>query len=250
MLMTATADPTGMISAAGWGLLDSFEKGGPLMWALLFMSVLALMVFLICLWTTRQANVLPTRMVMSVESCIRRKDYAALMSMCERDGSCFALTIHVIVMFLQRNPRATIDEVREVAEAEGTRQANNLTRQINWLSDIGSIAPMIGLLGTVVGMMKTFMEMAAGNFEGVKQMQMAGGIAEAMITTAGGLVLAIPSMAAFVFFRSRVQKRVTDMEVAVTHILSVIAVQMDREARLSGTYQRGTSREVMDDDDF
>ena len=79
---------------------------------------------------------------------------------------------------------------------------------------------------------------------------MAQGIAEALITTAGGLVLAIPSMAAYVFFRSRIQKRITDMEVAVTHILSVIAVQMDRERRLAGTYQRGTAAEMMDEDDY
>lgn len=81
-------------------------------------------------------------------------------------------------------------------------------------------------------MMKTFYEMANGNFEGVKQMQMANGIYEAMVTTAGGLVLAIPCMASYFFFRSRIQKSITDMEVAITHILSVISVQMDREERL------------------
>lgn len=231
-----------------WGALELFDKGGPLMWVLLFLSVIALMVFFVCLWTTRESAVLPQRMVMSVESCLRRKDYSGLMTMCERDGSSFALTMHVIVMFLQRNPRADIEEVREVANAEGSRQANILTRQINWLSDIGSIAPMIGLLGTVLGMMETFWEMAQGNFEGVKQMQMANGIAVAMITTAGGLVLAIPSMAAYAFFRSRLQKRVTDMEVAITHILSVIGVQMDRERRLSSTAHLGTAKERMDDE--
>lgn len=231
-----------------WGALELFDKGGPLMWVLLFLSIIALMVFFVCLWTTRESAVLPQRMVMSVESCLRRKDYSGLMTMCERDGSSFALTMHVIVMFLQRNPRADIEEVREVANAEGSRQANILTRQINWLSDIGSIAPMIGLLGTVLGMMETFWEMAQGNFEGVKQMQMANGIAVAMITTAGGLVLAIPSMAAYAFFRSRLQKRVTDMEVAITHILSVIGVQMDRERRLSSTAHLGTAKERMDDE--
>ncbi len=233
-----------------WGALELFDKGGPLMWVLLFLSVIALMVFFVCLWTTRESAVLPQRMVMSVESCLRRKDYSGLMNMCERDGSSFALTMHVIVMFLQRNPRADIEEVREVANAEGSRQANILTRQINWLSDIGSIAPMIGLLGTVLGMMETFWEMAQGNFEGVKQMQMANGIAVAMITTAGGLVLAIPSMAAYAFFRSRLQKRVTDMEVAITHILSVIGVQMDRERRLGSVANRGTAKERMDDEEF
>lgn len=232
-----------------WGVLQLFDKGGPLMWVLLFLSIVALMVFFVCLWTTRASSVLPPRLVMSVESCLRRKDNAGLMTMCERDGSSFALTVHVIVMFLQRNPRANIDEVREVAGAEGSRQANILTRQINWLSDIGAIAPMIGLLGTVIGMMETFWEMAQGNFEGVKQMQMASGIAVAMITTAGGLVLAIPCTATYAFFRSRLQKRITDMEVAITHILSVIAVQMDRERRLGNVGSRGTAKEVMDDDD-
>ena len=232
-----------------WGLLDLFEKGGPLMWPLLFLSVVALMVFLVCLWTTRDSAVLPVKMVLEVENRFRHKDYAAILAMCEHDGSSFARTIHVIVLFMQRNPRAGIEEVREVATAEGSRQANILTRQINWLSDIGAIAPMIGLLGTVVGMMRTFMEMAAGNFEGVKQMQMAGGIAEAMITTVGGLVLAIPSMAAYVFFRSRIQKRITDMEVAITHILTVIAVQMDHEKRLAGTYRLGRGQEHMEADE-
>lgn len=232
-----------------WGLLDLFEKGGPLMWPLLFLSVVALMVFLVCLWTTREAAVLPVKMVLEVENRFRHKDYSTILAMCERDGSSFARTMHVIVLFMQRNPRAGIEEVREVATAEGSRQANILTRQINWLSDIGAIAPMIGLLGTVVGMMRAFMEMAAGNFEGVKQMQMAGGIAEAMITTVGGLVLAIPSVAAYVFFRSRIQKRITDMEVAITHILTVISVQMDHEKRLSKTYRLGRGHERMDEDE-
>ena len=237
-------------ASVGFDVFELFEKGGPLMWGLLVLSVVAAMVFFVCLWTTRPGAVLPARMVMSVESYIRRKDYAGLLGLCERDGSSFARTIHVIIMFLQRNPRANIDEVREVASAEGSRQSNILTRQINWLSDIGAIAPMIGLLGTVIGMMKTFMEMAAGNFEGVKQMQMASGISEAMITTAGGLALAIPSMLAYVLFRNRIQKRITDMEVAITHILSVISVQMDREQRLGNLSQRGMMREVIDDEEF
>ena len=200
-------------SAKGFEILEIFEKGGPLMYGLLGLSFIALMAVFVCLWTTRASAVLPRDIVLSVESYIRRKDYGGLLSLCERDGSSFALTMHVIVMFLQRNPRANIDEVREVASAEATRQANILTRQINWLSDIGSIAPMIGLLGTVLGMMSTFWEMAQGNFEGVKQMQMASGISEAMITTAGGLVLAIPCMLAYAVFRNRIQKHITDLDV-------------------------------------
>lgn len=237
-------------SSAGFGIIEIFEKGGPLMYGLLGLSFIALMAVFVCLWTTRASAVLPRDIVLSVESYIRRKDYAGLLSLCERDGSSFARTVHVIVMFMQRNLRANMDAVREVASAEGTRQANILTRQINWLSDIGSIAPMVGLLGTVLGMMDTFWEMAQGNFEGVKQMQMASGISEAMITTAGGLVLAIPCMLAYAVFRNRIQKHITDMEVAITHILSVLTVQADREQRLGNIVQKGARSERMDDEEF
>ncbi len=211
--------------------LNLFEKGGVLMWPLLALSFIALMVIIVNLWVTREGAVLPLRLVPLVETRIRRKDYAGLTDLCEENDSSFTRTLQVVMLFLQRNPRANIDEVREVAVAEGSRQANMLTRQTSWLADIGGIAPMIGLLGTVLGMMRTFTEMAAGNFEGVKQMQMASGISEAMITTAGGLALAIPCMLFYVIFRNRIQKRIADMEAAVTHVLSLISVQMNREQR-------------------
>lgn len=211
------------------------------MWPLLVLSFIALMVIIICLWTTREGAVLPMRLIGPTESHIRRKDYTGLMDLCEQSDSSFTRTLCVIMMFLQRNPNANMEEVREVATAEGSRQANMLTRQISWLADIGGIAPMIGLLGTVIGMMRTFTEMAAGNFEGVKQMQMASGISEAMITTAGGLVLAIPCMLFYVIFRNRIQKRITDMEAAITHILSLISLQMNREQRMGGVIRQGIS---------
>lgn len=226
--------------AQAWTPIELFDKGGFLMWPLLVLSIVTAIVFFTCLWTTRAAAVLPTGMITAVETCLRRNDRGSLMAACSYDNSSFARTVHAIVMFLQSNPRANIDEVREIAVAEGSRQSMNLTRQINWLSDIAAITPMIGLLGTVVGMMATFAEIASGNFEGVKQMQMTSGISEAMITTATGLILAIPSMAAYYFFRNRIQKSITDMEVATTHVLSVISVQMDREQRL-GSSARGTN---------
>ena len=116
--------------------------------------------------------------------------------------------------------------------------------------DIGTVAPMVGLLGTVLGMMETFWQMASGNFEGVKQMQMAGGISEALITTAGGLMLAIPCMLAYVIFRNYIQKHISDMEVAVTHVLSVIASQSERDSRLGSISHVGARPEMMDGDEI
>lgn len=233
-------------SGTNWNPMELFSKGGLLMWPLLGLSFISAVVVFTCLWTTRRGAVLPENMVTAVEVFIRKKDYVGLMAACSYDGSNFAKIVHVVVMFLQRNPHAPMSEVREVAMAEGSRQSMNLNRQISWLADIAAIAPMIGLLGTVVGMMTTFVEMAEGNFEGVKQMKMASGISEALITTASGLVLAIPTMAAYYYFRNRIQKSITDMEVATTHVLSIIAVQLDREQRLGNAVNRGyTSEELM-----
>lgn len=229
-----------------FGLFEIFHKGGPLMWVLLVFSILAFMAIFVCSWITRSASILPKNMVENVENYIRRKDYAGLQALCERDGSCFALTVKVIILFIQRNAYANMDAIREVAAAEGTRQTNILTRHISWLADIGTVAPMVGLLGTVLGMMKTFSQMAVGDFVGVKQMQMAGGISEAMITTAGGLILAIPCVLSYVVFRSWIQKHIADMEVAVTHVLSVLSAQMDRDRRLGSVAHADARPELID----
>jgi len=232
-----------------YGLIEVFEKGGPLMWGLLFLSIVALMVFILCLGTTRKKSVMPDTIVETTKSYLRRRAYPDLLERF-RGRSSFENTVFAIISFIQHSPNTGLDAIREVAAAEGSRQADILTRRISWLSDIGTIAPMVGLLGTVLGMMDTFWEMAHGNFEGVKQMQMASGISEAMITTAGGLMLAIPCMLSYVYFRNRIRKHITDMEAGVTHIVAYLAAQADNDRRLGVAAQiKGMRAEMMDHDD-
>lgn len=229
-----------------FSLSEYFQKGGPLMWVLLVFSVLAFMAIFVCCWITRASSIMPKDLVTTVENYIRRKDYAGLQALCQRDGSSFAHTVEVIIVFVQRNNRANMEAIREVAAAEGTRQTNNLTRHISWLADIGTIAPMIGLLGTVLGMMSTFYQMSQGDMQNTEQLRMAGGISEAMITTAGGLILAIPCMLSYVLFRSLIQKHIADMEVAITHVLSVLSVSIDRNARLGSVSHADARPELLD----
>lgn len=232
------------------GLVEFFDKGGPLMWVLLALSVVALMVFFLCLITTRKKAVMPEMIVETTKSYLRRRAYPDLLEKF-RGRSSFENTIYAIVSFLQHSPNTGLEAIREVAAAEGSRQTDVLTRRISWLSDIGAIAPMVGLLGTVLGMMDTFWEMAHGNFEGVKQMQMADGISEAMITTAGGLMLAIPCMLAYAYFRSRIQQYITNMEAGVTHIVAYISAQADNDRRLGLAAQiKGMRSESLGPDDF
>ena len=102
---------------------------------------------------------------------------------------------------------ATAETIRVIhgggseSAAEGTRQASILTQRITYLADVGAIAPMVGLLGTVLGMIKSFNEIAQDTFIGAGQIQLAGGVSEALITTAAGLVIGIPSLIFYSVFR-------------------------------------------------
>lgn len=218
-----------VVGDRSYALSELFMKGGFIMWPLLLLSIGGVVVLVMCCFSTRSKAVLPTKLVEQAEAFIRKRDYTGLSILCQNENSCYARVMLTVANFMHRNPSAQFEEVREIAAAEGGRQSGFLSRQISWLSDIGALAPMLGLLGTVVGMMKTFFEISNGDFTGGKQrIDMAGGVAEALITTAGGLLLGIPAMLAYVYFRSRVHKCVGDLEAAVTHSVSVVATQLQK----------------------
>ena len=188
-----------VVGDRNYPLSELFMKGGFIMWPLLLLSIAGVVVLVMCCFSTRASAVLPTKLVEQAESFIRKRDYTGLSILCKNGDSCYARVMLTVANFMLRNPSAQFEEVREIASAEGGRQAGFLSRQISWLSDIGAVAPMLGLLGTVVGMMKTFFEIANGDFSGGKQrIDMAGGVAEALITTAGGLMLGIPAILAYI----------------------------------------------------
>ncbi|MGE9267617.1 MAG: MotA/TolQ/ExbB proton channel family protein, partial [Verrucomicrobiales bacterium] len=91
-------------------------------------------------------------------------------------------------------------------------------------------------LGTVIGMIKSFMDISKGNFEGVKQLEMARGVWEALITTAGGLTIGIVAIAFYSIFRGRVQRLVSELESASTHILAIIGSQLQSRQQAGNDY--------------
>jgi len=105
-----------------------------------------------------------------------------------------------------------------VAEAEGSRQAGLLSSRITYLADIGAIAPMVGLLGTVLGMIKSFLQISSGDVQGVRQMELAEGVSEALITTAAGLGIAILTVFPFNYFNSRVEAAALTVEKYATSL--------------------------------
>ncbi len=209
--------------------LEILLKGGPMMYPLGIMSVITVLLILVFMLTIRRNAVVSDRFMNTAESLIRKRDYLGLISFCHRRNECMARVTQKTLDFITANPGAAFENVRDVAQVEGSHQASILSSRITYLADIGGIAPMIGLLGTVIGMIKAFIEISSGEVAGVRQMGLAEGVSEALIATAGGLAISIPALVFYSIFRGRVQKYVAELEAAATHFIALLQGQLDRQ---------------------
>ena len=221
------------VDAATVPLLDILQKGGIMMYPLGALSFIGVILIILYALTIRQGTVVTLHFIDLAETLLRKQDYLGLSTICNRSSQSVARIMQRSMEFIGRNPGATVEEVREVAQAEGVRQASLLTQRISYLADVGSIAPMVGLLGTVLGMMKSFNTLSGGSFVGAKTMELASGVSEALITTAAGLFIGIPALAFYAVFRGKVQKLISEMEAATTHLLALFAAEYRMSMRQS-----------------
>ena len=123
-----------------------------------------------------------------------------------------------------KNPSADFQQVREIAETEGTRVASSLNNRVIYLADIGMIAPMLGLLGTVFGIIKSFGALGA-DLGTARYALLSSGVSQALVNTAAGLAIGIPAMIFYAFFRGKAQKLISELESATTHVLALLSLQ-------------------------
>lgn len=223
--------------------VEIFFAGGIMMYPLALLSVTGGVLILIYLLTIRRNAVVSDRFMNAAEAMIRKRDYLGLIAYSHRQNECMARVSQKMLDFFTKNPIASFSDVREVAEAEGSRQAGLLSSRITYLADIGSIAPMVGLLGTVLGMIRSFLNIAQGDSHGVHQMGLASGVAEALITTAAGLMIGIPALVFYSLFRGRVQKFIAEMEAAATHLLALLHAQVERPSSMQHSHGGGRQRD-------
>lgn len=223
---------TGGASAQSEAEVNLFElvtqKGGIVVYPLFVLSAVAVVMIFFFVFTIRKGRVVSDRFMERAEILMRKKDYLGLLDACNRSGSSVARITEKSVDFMTSHTGVSFVEVREVAEAEGSRQAGMLNSRISYLSDVGSIATMLGLLGTVIGMIQTFMSIGEGNVDGVQQMQVAQGVYPALITTGLGLSIGIVAMIFYAFFRGRVQRYISELESATTQIMATLSAQQNR----------------------
>ena len=201
--------------------VELFQQGGPVMYPLAGLSVIAASLCLLYFFTIRQNSVVSDRFMDQAEDLIRARDLQGLAKLSSRQSECMARITQRVINFIIANPTVTLAEVREITESEGSRQSGILTSRVSYLCDIGNVAPMLGLLGTVMGMIQAFLELSQGN-EGVKQMELSSGISAALITTAAGLIIGIPTMLAYAFFRTRTQRYIGELEAASSHLVALL----------------------------
>ena len=116
--------------------------------------------------------------------------------------------------------------LKELIEGEGGRQAVLIQNQTQYLMDIAVISPMVGLLGTVIGMLGAF-NAVASDIAQARPMMLAAGVSQALITTAAGLIVGIPAMMFYAYFRGRTNRIISHMESFSADLLTMIAHQDD-----------------------
>ena len=137
--------------------------------------------------------------------------------------AAFSIWMLALVIYLWYSHRSAVVVPEAVSriraardpESEGGRIAERLLSQAEWLADIAAIAPLVGLLGTVLGMFKAFGGIASDVSAGAKPVVLAQGVSQAIVTTIFGLAVAIPALLAYAFFRRRAQRRVAEIEAQV-----------------------------------
>ncbi len=197
-------------------MLELVKSGGWLMLPILLCSVMALAIAVERLWTLRQGRIAPKHLVADVWQLVQKNALTAEKLTEIRNSSALG---QILVSGLN-NSRHGREIMKESIEETASKVIHELERFLNPLGTIAAIAPLLGLLGTVVGMIKVFSEImiqGTGNAN-----VLAGGISEALITTAAGLTVAIPAVVMHRYFIRRVDFLVIEMEQEAVKLVEVI----------------------------
>jgi len=187
-------------------LVDLFRQGGWIMWPLLACSLAALAIIIDRMVNLRGTRFMPPVVTTRIETLVESRAIARAMDVCREAPGVFPNIILAALDAYHFGRAAT----REAIEAAGRKEIPRVSRYLAALSTIASVAPLLGLLGTVLGMIQVFKVVAD---QGLGQASsLSGGIAVALITTAFGLMVAIPSLVMYNVFSKRAEGIILDIE--------------------------------------
>ncbi|MBZ0200683.1 MAG: MotA/TolQ/ExbB proton channel family protein [Ignavibacteriaceae bacterium] len=198
-------------------LIEIFLKGGLLMWAILFSSIIGLGVVIDRYIVLRKAKINIPAFMVRIRGLLKKKDISGAVSYCMEEKSPVA---NIIRKGLKKY-KLGHERVKESIENAGRQEITKLEKGLSILASVAGIAPLLGFLGTVTGMIQAFMtiESLQGS---ANPSDLAGGIWEALVTTAFGLIVGIPALAFYNYFLTSVKKLVGDMEAVANDVVDII----------------------------
>lgn len=216
-------------------LLDLFLKGGIVMYPILFCSLLAVVIIIERSLVLRRAHIDAGQFMLRLRSVLQRGDIMAGVNFCSKTVAPIA---NILKKGLLKYPEGH-DRVREAIENAGKEETFKLEHRLGILATVAGIAPLLGFLGTVTGMIAAFrtIEQLSG---AVNPSDLAGGIWEALLTTAFGLMVGIPAYGLYNYFVNRVGRFVFEMESASEEFIDLVIsgkLEEDGEPELAGVGQ-------------
>lgn len=198
-------------------MIDFLVSGGPVMIPIGLASLVGLAVFLERMVALRRGAVAPRSFAVEVEELLKQRRYGDAQTLCRKDGSAVSRVVEV-ALAVRGQPRAAIKERLEEA---GRRETAELERYSGVLGTVASIAPLLGLLGTVWGMILTF-DVIQEQGVGVVG-SLAGGISQALITTMAGLSVGIPALIGYRWILGKVDELTLELEDTALAVLDLLA---------------------------
>lgn len=238
MTITTAAFAWPVLAGEGEGRLslkDILDAGGVIGYLIIALSILMAALIVQHLLTVRRATVMPRGLADEVHELLAAGKIAEAEEACQRQPSVLARMLSAGLAEVRIGYAA----VEKAMEDAATEQAARLLRRVEYLSTIGTIAPMIGLLGTVWGMILAFLEFETKANPQVSEL--APGIYKALVTTLLGLMVAVPALAAYAIFRNRIDERIAEAALLAEHVFADYKQRMARRKSEPRASARGSA---------
>jgi biopolymer transport protein ExbB len=199
-------------------MLPTFlTNGGPMIWLILVIGAIALAVFVERVLHCHRAQINSAEFLNGVRNVLKRDNVVEALSICDATPGPVARLVKTAIL----NRDKGRDRVREAVEEAGLAEVPLLEEKLNLLATIAQIAPLLGLLGTIVGFMEIFGQLQAAGLYAHFEL-LAHGIWKALICAGAGIAVAIPAYAGYNYLVSRINKIVLDMERAASEIVNIV----------------------------
>lgn len=200
--------------------LDFMAKGGAMLYPIVFASWIAIAIIIERFWSFRQMHVPRKKLMSDIGASLKRKKVIEAISLCNKIPRPLA---RVVKRGLLRHDRDKA-EIKETMQEAGQEELPDLERYLPILGTLVYVAPLLGLLGTVLGMIEVFMDIQR-EVEFATAVGLAGGIWEALISTAAGLGVAIPVLIAYNYFIGRVDTFLMEVKGAAVDLVDLLSPQ-------------------------